>query len=70
VRCFAQDALDRTEVSARRLLAAVEYGDALRELLSALRDLTSRDPLNTVPLRRQLADAAVEAGGDPLSLPG
>jgi hypothetical protein len=67
VRCFAEDALDRVEVWARRLLAAVEEGDSLRGLLRALRLLTAREPRDTVLIRRRIADAAVEAGGYPLS---
>jgi alkylation response protein AidB-like acyl-CoA dehydrogenase len=66
VRCFAQDALDRIEVSARRLLAAVDEGDALRTYVSALRRFTKRELANTVALRRQVADAAIEQGGYPL----
>ena len=66
-RCFAQDAMDRIEASARRLLAAVEEGDVLRTYLAALRRFTKRDTLNTVALRREVAAAAIEAGGYPLS---
>ncbi len=66
VRCFAQDAMDRIEVAARRLLAAVEEGDMLRTYLAALRRFTKRDALNTVALRRQVADAAIEKGAYPL----
>jgi hypothetical protein len=67
VRCFAQDALDRVEVSARRLLAAVEEGDMLRTYLAALKRFTKRETLNTVALRGEVAAATVEAGGYPLS---
>jgi alkylation response protein AidB-like acyl-CoA dehydrogenase len=66
VRCFAQDAMDRIEVAARRLLAAVDEGDMLRTYLAALKRLTKRETLNTVALRRQVADAALVAGGYPL----
>ena len=66
VRCFAQDALDRIEVSARRLLAAVEEGDMLRTYLAALKRFTKRETLDTVALRRQVAEAAISAGGYPL----
>jgi alkylation response protein AidB-like acyl-CoA dehydrogenase len=66
VKCFAQDALDRIEVSARRLLAALGEGDTLKTYLSALRRFTKREVLNTVALRRQVADAAIEQGGYPL----
>jgi alkylation response protein AidB-like acyl-CoA dehydrogenase len=67
VRCFAQDAMDRIEVSARRLLAAVEEGDMLRTYLAALKRFTKRDVVNTVALRRVVADAAIEQGKYPLS---
>ena len=66
VRCFAQDALDRIDVSARRLLSAVADGDPLRTYVSALRQFTKRDLANTVALRRQVAEAAIEQGGYPL----
>jgi alkylation response protein AidB-like acyl-CoA dehydrogenase len=67
VRCFAQDALDRIEASAKRLLAALDEGDTLRTYLAALKRFTKRDPANTVALRRQVAEAAIEAGGYSLS---
>jgi hypothetical protein len=67
VRCFAQDALDRVEASARRLLSAVEEGDMLRTYLAALKRFTKREAANTVALRRQVAAAAIEAEGYPLS---
>jgi len=66
VRCFAQDALDRIEVSARRLLAALAEGDTLRTSVSALAQFTRRDLADTVALRRQVAEAAVAQGGYPL----
>jgi alkylation response protein AidB-like acyl-CoA dehydrogenase len=66
VRCYAQDAMDAIEVSARKILAAVEDGDTLRTLLAALRRFAKRDTINTVALRRQVADAAIEKAGYPL----
>ena len=66
VRCYAQDAMDEIEASARKLLAAVEEGEALRTLLAAVRRLTKREVCNTVALRRQVADAAIEQVGYPL----
>jgi alkylation response protein AidB-like acyl-CoA dehydrogenase len=66
VRCYAQDAMDEIEASARKLLAAVEEGDTLRTLLAALKRFTKRDVCNTVALRRQVADAAIEKAGYPL----
>jgi alkylation response protein AidB-like acyl-CoA dehydrogenase len=67
VRCFAQDAMDRIETSARRLLAAVDEGDTLRTYLAALKRFTKRETLDTVALRREIAAAVVEAEGYPLS---
>ena len=66
-RCFAQDAMDRIETTARRLLSALEEGDTLRTLLAALKRFAKRETLNTVALRRPVATAAIEAGGYPLS---
>jgi alkylation response protein AidB-like acyl-CoA dehydrogenase len=66
VRCYAQDAMDEIEASARKLLAAVEEGDTLRTLLAALKRFTKRDVCNTVALRRMVADAAIEKVGYPL----
>jgi hypothetical protein len=65
VRCFARDAMDRIETSARRLLAAVEEGEALASALGAVARFAARAPANTVALRRRVADAAIEAGGYP-----
>jgi hypothetical protein len=48
------------------LLSAVDEGDALRTYLAALRRFTKREVVDTVALRRQVAEAAIEAGGYPL----
>jgi alkylation response protein AidB-like acyl-CoA dehydrogenase len=64
-RCFAQDAMDRIAVHARRLLAALERGEALRADLVAVESFTRRDTADTVALRRRVADAALEQGGYP-----
>ena len=58
--------MDTIESAAKRMLAAVEEGDMLRTYLAALKRFTKRDVVNTVALRRQVADAAIEAGGYPL----
>jgi alkylation response protein AidB-like acyl-CoA dehydrogenase len=65
-RCFAQDAMDRTFVEARRLLAALQQGEALRGDLAALAGFTRREIVDTVALRRRVAAAALERGGYPL----
>jgi alkylation response protein AidB-like acyl-CoA dehydrogenase len=66
VRCYAQDAMDIVEASARRLLAAIADGEDLELLLGALRRLTRRATCNVVALRRQVAQAVIEKGGYPL----
>ncbi len=55
----------RVEMSARQALAAMVEGDTLRTMLAALRRLPKASPVNTVALRRRLADAAVGQGGYP-----
>jgi alkylation response protein AidB-like acyl-CoA dehydrogenase len=62
-RVFVNDAAQRVEAAARSALAAMSEGDALRTLLAALRRVLKVTPVNTVALRRSLADAAVARGG-------
>jgi alkylation response protein AidB-like acyl-CoA dehydrogenase len=59
-RVYVNDAAVRVEASAKTALAAMADGDTLRTLLAALRRLLKVTPVNTVALRRQLADATVE----------
>ncbi len=61
-RVFVNDAAMRIDASARQALAATVEGDMLRTMLSALRRLVKVMPINTVRLRRQLADEAVAKG--------
>jgi hypothetical protein len=60
---YINDAAMRVEASAKTALAAMSDGDTLRTLLAALRRLLKVTPINTVALRRQLADATVERRG-------
>jgi hypothetical protein len=64
---LASDAAQRVEMAARSAVAAMAEGDAFRTLLAALRRLLKAQPVNTVALRRRLADAVVERGGYILS---
>jgi len=61
-RTFVNDAAQRVESAARSALAAMAEGDALRTLLAALRRILKITPVNTVALRRRLAEATVERG--------
>jgi alkylation response protein AidB-like acyl-CoA dehydrogenase len=66
-RTFVNDATQRVQASATNALAAMVEGDALRTLLAALRRVLKPTPVNTVALRRTLADATVARGGYSLS---
>ena len=57
---FVSGAAGRVELVARDTLAGMTEGDELRTLLAALRRLLKFTPVNTVALRRQLADAVSE----------
>jgi alkylation response protein AidB-like acyl-CoA dehydrogenase len=62
-RVFVNDSAQRLEAAARSALAGMAEGDTLRTLLAALRRVLKITPVNTIELRRQLADAAVQRGG-------
>jgi alkylation response protein AidB-like acyl-CoA dehydrogenase len=59
------DAAGRVEIAARSALAGMTEGDTLRTLLAALRRTVKPNPLNTVALRRRVADAVAERKGYP-----
>jgi len=65
-RVFIHDAAARVEIGARTALAAMSEGDTLRTLLAALRRLLKPAPVNTVALRRQIADAVIQRRAYPL----
>jgi alkylation response protein AidB-like acyl-CoA dehydrogenase len=54
------DAAGRVETAARTALAAMSEGDTLRTLLAALRRVLKITPVNTVALRRIIADAVLD----------
>ncbi len=60
---YVQEAFDRIEGWAKEALAAMEEGDDLRLRLSILKKLTRRTPVNTVHLKRTIADRVLEADG-------
>jgi hypothetical protein len=62
---IVNDAAARVEIAARNSLAAMADGDTLRTVLAALRRVLKVTPLNTVALRRQVADATSERKGYP-----
>jgi len=59
-RVCIHEAADRMEVEARPALARIAEGDTLRTHLSILRRFLRRTPPDSVGLKRQLADRALE----------
>ena len=66
-RAYLHQAADQAEIEARRALARIAEGDTLRTHLSLLRRFLKRTPPDTVGLRRQLADRALELNRYPFS---
>jgi len=62
VRTYINDAVARVDATARSVLAAVEEGDTLRTEIAGLRRLLRYTPVNTVALRRQIAEALIASG--------
>jgi alkylation response protein AidB-like acyl-CoA dehydrogenase len=54
---FLYDAMDRIEKEARSVLAAVAEGDTLLTQLAVLRRFAKRVPVNTIAIRRLVAEA-------------
>lgn len=52
---YVQEAFNRIEADAKEILIAVEEGDHLRMMLSALRKLTRHDPVNVIQKKREIA---------------
>jgi len=59
---YAETAMEKIELAARRILAAVAEGDMLRTQLAILRRLAKHDPVDTIALRRQVAQHVLRAG--------
>ncbi|RAK18615.1 alkylation response protein AidB-like acyl-CoA dehydrogenase [Anoxybacillus vitaminiphilus] len=58
---FCQEAFNEIEAHAKETLVAVEQGDTLRMMLSALRKLTRHTPINVIAKKREAAAALIEA---------
>ena len=65
VKVYVNDAFGRVEGFARQALAAIAEGDVLRTQLSALKKLTRFTPVNTIALRREIANAVIKVGRYP-----
>jgi hypothetical protein len=65
VKVYVNDSFDRVEGFAKQAFAAIAAGDILRTQLSALKKLTRFTPVNTVALRREIADSVIKMGRYP-----
>jgi len=59
---YCETAMDRLEISARRIVAAAAEGDMLRTQMTILRRFAKHDPVDTIALRRQIAQYVLRAG--------
>jgi len=64
-RVLVNDAAGRVEIAARTALAGMTQGDQLRTLLAALRRVLKVTPVNTVALRREIAEVVIARPGYP-----
>ncbi len=64
-KVFIQDAFDRLDLYAKRALAGIAEGDTLRTQLSALKKLSRFTPVNSIALRREIADHVIKVGRYP-----
>ncbi|MBI2246696.1 MAG: acyl-CoA dehydrogenase family protein [Armatimonadetes bacterium] len=62
IRTYINDAIPRIDATARTVLAAVEQGDTLRAELAGLRRFLRYTPINTVAIRRKIADQLIAHG--------
>jgi len=61
-RIYADEAMSVVELAARKVVAAVAEGDALRTQVTILRRLAKHDGVDTIALRRQVAQHVIAAG--------
>ncbi|MEO6910524.1 MAG: acyl-CoA dehydrogenase family protein [Edaphobacter sp.] len=61
-RIYAAGAIEKIELRARKVIAAVAEGDMARTQFTILRRLARHDPADTIALRQQVAKHVVKAG--------
>jgi butyryl-CoA dehydrogenase len=61
-RVYLTQAFDKVEAAAKKVIADVAEGDMLRTQLAIVRRLAKHEPFNTIALRQQIAQKAIEAG--------
>jgi alkylation response protein AidB-like acyl-CoA dehydrogenase len=65
VKVFVNDAFDRVISFARQAFSAIAEGEALKTQLSALGKISQYTPVNTVVLRREVANYTIKIGRYP-----
>jgi len=68
ISVYVNDAFERVAGYARKILSAIASGDRLRTHLSALEKPARFTPVNTLMLRREIADAVIKAGRYPFDI--
>jgi hypothetical protein len=58
-RVYINDSFPKVELIARQIFAAVSEGDELRTQLMGLKKLGRYTPINTIALRREVADSVI-----------
>jgi hypothetical protein len=53
------DSFPRVDMMARQVFAAISEGEELRTQLSGLRKFAGFTPINTIALRREIADSII-----------
>jgi len=61
-RVYLSQAFEKIESAAKKVIAAVADGDMMRTQLAILRRLGKYEPFNTIELRQQIAQRAIERG--------
>jgi alkylation response protein AidB-like acyl-CoA dehydrogenase len=59
---YLRDAMSRIEFTARTVLAACSAGDSLRTNMTILRRFAKYEPMNSIAIRRSIAERLLEAG--------
>lgn len=59
-RAYISDALERINLSGKHAITAFNEGDTLRIMLMGLKRFTKYEPVNTIAMRRRVADKLIE----------
>jgi alkylation response protein AidB-like acyl-CoA dehydrogenase len=65
VKVYVHEAFDRLGSYVRQVLAAVTEGDALKQNMATIAQSTRFTPVNTIALRREVADYVITRGRYP-----